>query len=356
MGGVASVIKNYYQLISHEVVADFIVTETDERIPKDLREELNSKGCHIFHVTHFAKNMWRYYIEVGKIIKIGNYDIIHDNTKYFSLSVARKCKVPVRICHVHNTVAAKEKWFLHRWFIYFSSKLSVRYATSLLACSKEAGESMFDKHSFIILNNAIEPESFQFDKTKRDYWRNEFDLNDKFVLLMVARNDPLKRYDFAFKVFGKLFDIRNDARFLVVGLSENECQERDKLSLDLLPPQVRKNIVMLGRRLDAHELLSAGDAFILTSEHEGFGISIVEAQANGLPCFVSDAIPHATKCTDLVHFMPTLREEDLWAKEISVVQQIQNRKDYSLEVEKSEYSIKKNKEVLMSIYGDENEK
>ena len=48
---------------------------------------------------------------------------------------------------------------------------------------------------------------------------------------------------------------------------------------------------MTGVRSDIPELLQAMDVFIFPSHYEGLGISIIEAQAAGLPCLISDTIP-----------------------------------------------------------------
>lgn len=353
MGGVSSVILNYYRMLKESVTADFVVVVPPEHIPSVIREELEQQGCRIFHVTPFVKSMKKYRQEISQIIAEGNYDIIHDNDKYFAfltLGPAKKYGVLNRICHVHNTVAANEKKMLHRLFIKFSSMLSVRYATTLLACSEEAGRSMFGNHVFKVLNNAINPENFRFDENKRITLREKLGLQNSFVIIMVARNDGLKRYDFAFQVFSELYELRDDAAFVVVGMSEEECAGRDRDALESLTEEKRNRVFLLGRRLDANDLLNVADAFILTSEHEGFGISIIEAQANGLQCFVSDAIPQATKCTDLVSFLPTVKEPEKWAVEISRACS-SNRKEYNDIIANGEFSIAHNKTILESVYG-----
>ena len=353
IGGVPSVILNYYRMLQNDIKADFVVIIPPEAIPRRIRDELEENGCKIYHATPFVKNMRKYRQEVSKIIDQGNYDIVHDNDKYFaflSLKSAKNKGVPNRICHVHNTVVASEKGLLHRLFIRIASQLSMRYATTLLACSDEAGKSLFGKHQFIVLNNAIDTDNFVYDEEKRDYWRESLGLHDRFVITMVARNDPLKRYDFAFSIFHELCKLKEDVSFMVVGMNEKECSRRDREALNSLPEDERKKVLFLGRRMDANELLNAADAFILTSEHEGFGISIIEAQANGLPCFVSDAIPHATKCTDLVSFLPTVKEPEKWAVEISRACS-SNRKEYNDIIANGEFSIAHNKTILESVYG-----
>lgn len=354
MGGVSSVILNYYRMLKDDIEADFVVIVPFQHIPDEIRNELAQNGCRIFHVTPFVKNMFKYQSEVAEIIKEGKYDIVHDNNKYFaflSLRSAKKIGIPIRICHVHNTVVAKEKGFLHEIFIKLTSALSIRYSTELLACSDEAGKSMFGKNSFRVLNNAIEVKQFRFSDEKRKKWREELHIEKAFAIIMVARKEVLKRYDFAFRVFHEINQKRSDSVFLVVGMDEKECTGRDREAYDKLSSEEKDRVKLMGRRLDANELLSAADAFILTSEHEGFGISIVEAQASGLPCFVSESIPHSTDCTGLVKYMPTVKEAGLWADEICKAD-VQNRDLYAEIVDNGSYSIKHNLSELKRVYGE----
>ena len=57
---------------------------------------------------------------------------------------------------------------------------------------------------------------------------------------------------------------------------------------------------------------SAADAFVLPSLYEGFPISAMEAQAGGLPCLLSDAIPPETNVAGRARYLPL--ERDAWAE------------------------------------------
>jgi Glycosyltransferase len=353
IGGVSSVILNYYRMLTDEIQADFIVIVPFEHIPSTIREELECNGCKIYHVTPFVKNMLKYRKEVAQIIHQGDYDIIHDNNKYFaflSLNSAKKAGITTRICHVHNTVAAKEKSILHNLFIRVSSKLSVRYATELLACSDEAGKSMYGSRSFTILYNAIDVNKYKFNDELRTKWRKGLNINKDLVIAMVARKDIIKRYDHAFRIFAEIYKVHRNASFLAIGIDEKNCEARDLQVYYELPDDIRNRIHLLGRRMDANELLNAADVFVLTSEHEGLGIVVIEAQANGLLCYVSQGVPREVDIAGIVHFLPTLGDPSYWAKEICSQKCGFERLCYSDIVEKSEYSIDNAVNSLKRIY------
>ena len=67
-----------------------------------------------------------------------------------------------------------------------------------------------------------------------------------------------------------------------------------------------------GLQRDTRAFYSAMDGFLLPSLFEGLPVVLVEAQAAGLPCFVSDTVdPSAAFCSG-VHFLP-LADAGAWA-------------------------------------------
>jgi len=341
-GGVASVIMNYYRNVQG-IHADFVVLQSYGIVPENISREISQRGGEIYYVTPFTKNMIKYYCEVSDIIAKGEYEVVHDNNKYFgflSLISAKKYKVPIRISHVHNDIAKREQSLLKRIYITIFAKATIRYANKLCACSREAGESMFGQREYEIIYTAIDIERYSYDESKRQQLRYDLGIDDRFVLLMVARQDPLKRFDFAFEVYENLFKLKEKTVFVLVGLVKEELGDRDKKVYDRLEESVRETIHFCGIRQDVHQLINVADAFILTSEHEGFGIVIIEALANGLNCFVSDALPAGVAVSESVHFLPTLREPDLWAEVIAENSKNENRHLGKDAISGSVYNIK----------------
>ena len=75
--------------------------------------------------------------------------------------------------------------------------------------------------------------------------------------------------------------------------------------------RVADKVKFLGVRKDVRRLMQAADCFLLPSFYEGLPIVAVEAQAAGLPCFLSDQISEETKLSDLVEFLK-LGDTRLW--------------------------------------------
>ena len=54
---------------------------------------------------------------------------------------------------------------------------------------------------------------------------------------------------------------------------------------------VNKRVFIISNKRDVEKYYSAMDAFVFPSLFEGLGIVLIEAQANGLECICSEAIP-----------------------------------------------------------------
>ena len=71
----------------------------------------------------------------------------------------------------------------------------------------------------------------------------------------------------------------------------------------------------LGKRNDVSGLMQMMDVFCFPSLYEGLGIVCVEAQASGLPCVVSTAVP-APNITGKVSYISLQEENEVWVKEL----------------------------------------
>ena len=100
---------NYYRHIDRSKIQfDFICDEDSTNIPYD---EINSLGGKVILIPPYQKVI-RYHKELKKVLKEGNYKIVHSHINtlsIFSLWAAKSAGVPVRIAHSHSTTNKKEK-------------------------------------------------------------------------------------------------------------------------------------------------------------------------------------------------------------------------------------------------------
>ena len=102
----------------------------------------------------------------------------------------------------------------------------------------------------------------------------------------------------------------DDLMLLLVGNGELYTEVREEAaSLGL-----GNRVIFAGERSDPERFYSAMDLMIFPSRYEGMPGSVVEAQANGLPCLLSDAVSRETAQCDLVNFLPLDDGEKAWSE------------------------------------------
>ena len=88
-----------------------------------------------------------------------------------------------------------------------------------------------------------------------------------------------------------------NAKLLMLG----DGDDRPKLQRLIKKHDLEDCVIMTGNVRNVPDYLSAMDVFAFPSRFEGMPLSIVEVQANGLPCVLSTGVPRDVYLTDLIH-------------------------------------------------------
>lgn len=171
---------------------------------------------------------------------------------------------------------------------------------------------------------------------------------DATVVGHVGRFNRQKNHEFLLEVFHKYVqELNSTAHLLLVGTGKLQKVIQKKIQQFRLTDQVH----LLGERPDVNRLLQAMDLFLFPSFMEGLSVSMVEAQCAGLPCVVSDRIPHETALTDLVSFLSLETAPRQWAHEIERVRCMANRRTgYYQQIADAGYDIAQNAKWLQNYY------
>lgn len=197
---------------------------------------------------------------------------------------------------------------------YFKKRM-MPHLTHLFMCGEESGKWLYgekNKSRFIMLNNAIDAASYTYDLSKREELRRQLGLADELVIGHVGRFNPQKNHPFLLDIFAALLKKEPSAILLLVGGGENMLKIQAKAHALGIAEHVR----FLGVRSDVADLMQAMDVFVFPSLYEGLGIVLIEAQAAGLPCVVSDTIPREAYLTDLVTAEKLSSSVETWADNI----------------------------------------
>ena len=347
-GGAETMIMNYYRQIDRSKIQfDFLVNRPYEAA---YEKEIQELGGKIFRMCPlYPQYFGRYKKEVREFLKAHpEYQIIHSNLEersYFALKEAKKLDIPVRISHSHNAPRGFDLKSIIRY--YFRANLKPQ-VTHMFTCGEEAGIWLYGKKqqdNVIMMNNAIDAKLYQYNPTVEEEMRKELGLEGKFVIGHVGRFFPQKNHTFLIEIFAKVYQQNKNAVLLLVGGGELETEIKEKVEELNLTEAVK----FLGVRSDIHRIMQAFDVFILPSLFEGFPVTMVEAQAAGLPCIISDQVPPQCAITKNVEIISLKQSPQQWAERLLSYQNTKKQNTYETIV-KQNFDIKANAHWLQQFY------
>ncbi len=346
-GGLETMLMNYDRHMDRDRVQfDFL---THREAAGDYDEEISSLGGRIYHVPRLIPWSHSYRKSLDDFFTTHpEYRIVHvhqDCLSTVALQEAQRCGVPVRIAHSHN--ASQDKNFKYPIKLFYRNRIP-KHATDLFACSEEAGRWMFQGARFTVVRNAIDAGTYTYDPAVAAEVRREWGIaSDVLTVGHVGRFCSVKNHTFLLDVFAELVRIQPSAVLLLVGVGELRTQMEEKTRALGLSDRV----IFTGLRGDVNRLMQAMDVFVFPSLYEGLPVTLVEAQAAGLPCVVSDRVSAECAITKgLVTVMPLSRSAGDWAGHILKEAASAVRKDRTQEIKTSGYDITYNARKLEDFY------
>lgn len=349
-GGIETLLMCIYRRIDRSKIQfDFLVSTKD---PGYYDNEIKELGGQILYAPSRRENPFTYKRKLYELLKTHDeIDAIQIHLSSCSfiepLIIAKKVGIKYRIAHAHNTECeGKLRKIVHVINRYRLKKC----ATNYFACSKDAGKWMFNlqhENGFLVVNNGIEVENYIYDLKKRLSMRNKLNIGDSYVIGFVGRFETQKNPMFICETFYELKKELPNVKLLLVG----EGSMHEEMAQYLKGKDILDSIIFTGVVTNVEDYLQAMDCFILPSLFEGLGIVAIEAQASGLPCYLSDAIPQEVKITDLVHFLPIENGCKIWKEEI--ISQLKNkfeRKNMYDEIVEADYDISHTAHKLEKFY------
>lgn len=286
-GGMETFTMNVYRAIDRtKIQFDFLLHRDFKGAYED---EINALGGRIYRVRRQNPLDPRYWAELDGFFAEHPYKVVHAQLDCLSaepLAAAARHGVVVRVAHSHSSRQDRDlKYPLKMLF----KPLISRYSTDLFACGEEAGKWMFGTNHFRVIRNCIDVDDYTFDSAVRSETRRELGIKDGVpVVGHVGRFDPVKNHSFMLDIFAELLDQQPDAVLLLAG----DGSLRPKMMKKAIELGIADSVMFLGARSDVSRLMQAMDCFVMPSFYEGLPMVLVEAQAAGLPCLVSDVIPH----------------------------------------------------------------
>lgn len=346
-GGAESFVLSLYKSINREVIQfDFLLRNSENNIYQD---EVKEMGGKIYILPSFEKNVLNHCKKLYTFFKEhSEYKIIHvhasTSTYFFPLYFARKNGIPIRILHSHNAGTTSH---IMKGMHYLLRNMICELSTAFFACSQEAGEWMCgDKRKFTVIHNAIDTKKFAVNNEIRNKMREQLNVENNFVIGHTGRFVKEKNHIFMIELIEKLYRNNKNIKLFFVGegplMGEMQALVREK--------HLENVIIFLGVRKDLFNLLQAYDLFLFPSVSEGLGIALIEAQASGLNCIVSEEIPDIACITHHVQKI-SLLDKISWIKEIE--KQAGNcpvRYEAGEEIRKNGFDIELNSKLMENYY------
>lgn len=287
---------------------------------------VESKGGKLYSLHRDKHHMIKYISNLKTLIKKNKYDIVHvhgnSHTLTLELMIAKHAGCKTRIAHSHNTTCKAK--VLNKLLTPFF----LHYYTTAIACGNVAGEWMFGHHQFQIINNGINIENFKFNQEARQIIRSKLGIDNNTILLCnVGRFNEQKNHVFLIKILSQLIKKHEDYRLLLIG--DGKLQHETKKQV--IEYNLEDKVIFLGTTNEIGNYLSSCDLIVMPSLYEGFPVTLVEQQVNGLQCVVSDVITRDVDKTGSITFVPLNDNPDYWAKVITGINISLNRERLSQE-------------------------
>lgn len=307
LNGITSVIMNYYRnMDKQDVQTDFVVIN---EISREYRRELETDGCHIYQLTRKI-NPLAYMIDLFRLMRRNRYDVVHIHGNsammLFDVLPAKLAGVPVRIVHSHNTTCSHMK--LHKLLLPVFRKC-YNYG---FACGQEAGNWLFGDGPFVELKNGIDLSAYRYDESVRKEYREKIQAGNCMVIGHIGNFIEQKNHTFLLDWYAELAGNNDD--YLLLMISDGALLEQMKEKAQRLG--LENKVLFLGKTTEVSAYLQAMDAFVLPSLHEGLPVVLIEAQAAGVPCYVSDQVTQQSDLTRSVTFLP-IADASVWARRLA---------------------------------------
>lgn len=253
-----------------------------------------------------------------RLLKDNQYDIVHSHELFHSgivMFIAWLAGINKRISHSHST---NDDSTLHNSLLKALYHLVMRFlvnafSTDCIGCSSEAAKFLFGRKAIkrdnmYIIVNSVDAIPFLPDELGKQN-------SDGHIVGHVGRFADVKNQQFIVRIAKECERQHLDIHFILVGDGPTF------MNVQTMADNLRTSnyLEFLGMRTDIPDILKKCNAFILPSKFEGMPLSLIEAQAAGLPCVISD---HITAEVDfgigLLHRVSLKASEKVWVDELKI--------------------------------------
>lgn len=305
--GIETFLVNVFRKIDKSKYDITVIIAIDDGVESLHEEKVLKMGIKVLHAGDLGSpgRMLAYVKNVKRFLKDESYDIAHSNMDLLNgitLYLAKKAGIPVKICHAHTSRSqykpvgrgARIKATAQKIYTKMMKKSILSSSDVLLACSDVAAEYFYGNKKYRLIYNGIDMNSFRLADNDVESFAESlgFRCEYRHRIVSVGRISTHKNSIFALEIISELKKLRNDFNYIWIGAGELEKEAKEK-STEL---EIDDIVLFPGVRTDVARILNCCDCFLMPSLFEGLPFSLIEAQAAGLRCIVSDVV---TKTADI---------------------------------------------------------
>ena len=310
-GGKETYIMNLFRHLDKKKYSIAFVSYDDHIAYEEI---LLNEGAKIIHIPPRCRGVFQYRRAINQVLKNNSFDVVWAHKTTLSsceiFDIAKKNNIPVRIVHSHSSsnMGGKFTYLMHN----INKHLIYCWANEYLACSHSASEWFYGKHLSKIMVNGIDLEKFKYNLEIREKIRKELNIENKFVIGHVGRFGIEKNHKKLINIFKSCKDQNSDVKLILCG----DGEERKNIELQIRQLDLQNDVILLGSIDNVHEILQAMDILVMPSLFEGLPFALLEAQASGLKCVVSDSVSRESDVMGWNQFVPLSSNDSVWASVI----------------------------------------
>lgn len=236
-----------------------------------IRIPLNTKSILSFKI-------WRCFFMLSKVVKEQQIDVIHANTRVgqvLAWLLSKTCHVPFV-----STYHGYYKAHFFRRLIRFDGIKAISISNEIKKHIVDDLKISSEKIS--VVHNGIDIAEYNKGISK-SILRDRYNISGEPLVGIVARISPEKNHVFLIDAFMLFLKKYPKATLLIFGTGRQE----EVLHSYVKEIKIEESVKFI-RTGDVKEIFSLLDVSILPSLQEGFGFSIIEAQALGIPVIGSN--------------------------------------------------------------------
>lgn len=318
LGGAETMVMNLYRAIdTSKVEFDFLVNGSEKFY---YEKEISSDRSHVYHICKRSDSFWKHHKDLYHIIKDNQYKTVHFHTQNaFTTSLqilaARLAGADNIIVHCHNTMDWRNKKliFLSKAF----KPILCALADYKLSCGEAAAKWLYGNSKKVeIIPLPVDCKKYRYQEETHRKLKEQMGLSDSVIYTHVGRFTEVKNQTFVLHIFREILSWNPNSVLFLIG----DGGMRESVEKQVEEMGIRDKVVFWGNISDVDQKLKMSDAFLLPSLYEGFPTVVLEAQAAGLPCYVSDTVTPKIALTDLVTFLDISHGPASWVEALKMQQ------------------------------------